>query len=228
MKSLDYFNDFAKKNDERAWNADTVPWAKWAWDILIKEIGIAQNSVIVDLGTGTGAGIEYLLPRTKNSEFIGVDFSEEMIRIAKSKFNNNEKIQFIVCDLEKLELDNNSIDYFISAGTFHHIENKEKVFSIIWKALKPDGKFINMDHFEPKQKYINEMNNIRSNNPNAASENDVAYEKIKWIYEEDKNHPIEFHIDPYEFKELLEACNFHKAVVHVSYHPKYSVITATK
>ena len=228
MKTLDYFNDFAMKLDQRAWNANTVPWAKWAWNIVTQELGKASNALIVDLGTGTGNGIEYLLSRTENSKFIGVDFSSEMINVAKRKFKGNERVKFVICRLDQLKFASNSIDYFISAGTFHHIKNKKKVFKIIWHALKPGGKFLNIDHFEPGTKYNDEMQKLRNSNPEAATEDDIAYERIKWIYEKDDNHPIEFHVDPYEFKDLLKNCGFSSVVVHVSYHPKYSVITALK
>jgi ubiquinone/menaquinone biosynthesis C-methylase UbiE len=230
MKTIEYFENFARVLDNRAWTMDTAPWAKWAWEIVRQEIGEAENAFIVDLGTGTGVNIAYLIPYTKNARFLGVDFSPEMVKVAREKFSatDHTNVEFVQSRLDTMKMENNSVNYFISAGTFHHIKNKKKVFSLLLKALKPGGKFINVDHCKGREDYQKEFRRLREENPEAAKEDDEAFEKIKWIYEQDLNHPIEFHTDPYEFKDLLISSGFDKADVHVSFHQNYTVIVGEK
>ena len=72
------------------------------------------------------------------------------------------------------------------------------------------------------------MQRFRQENPEAAREDDEAFEKIKWIYEQATQHPIEFHTDPYEFRHMLKKAGFQTGVVHVSFHPNYTVIVGKK
>ena len=85
MKAKEYFDRCARILDQRAWKPATAPWAAWAWDVAAAEIGPAAGKLIVDLGSGTGAGVENLMRTTHGASFLGVDFSEEMTRCASEK-----------------------------------------------------------------------------------------------------------------------------------------------
>jgi len=229
MKTKAYFDEFARKLDALAWNVDTAPWAKWAWGIVEQEVGTAERQVIVDLGTGTGAGIQTMLRFTSNARFIGVDFSEQMIRRARRKsYPGAVDVRFIVSRLDRLHLPAKSVDVTVSSGTFHHIKNKCRVVAGIIRMLKPGGKFINIDHFRAGPRYQKEVNALRRKNPQLAAANDEARAAVQWIYDQDRNHPMEFHTDPYEFARMLERSGFICSTVHVAVQPGYAVVSARK
>lgn len=228
MKTKEYFDQFAAKLDCLAWNVDTAPWADWAWEIVEQEISTAERCRIVDLGTGTGSCIENLVRFTRDASFLGVDFSEEMIRRARRKKYEGAEVEFTVCRLDKLKLPTESIDYFISSGTFHHIKNKLRVLTNLASMVKPGGKFINMDQFRPGEAYHKEMMDLRSRRPREAAANDRVREKFQWIYDQDTGHPIEFAVDPYEFRDMAERCGFDSGTVFVSLQPGFAVVSMKK
>ena len=83
----------------------------WEFIEQIKEFAkkFNENSTIIDLGSGSGYITKYLTDFKLNC--IGIDFSEEMIKISKSKY---PKLKFIKDDFINIEnyFKEDSIDFF--------------------------------------------------------------------------------------------------------------------
>lgn len=230
MKIKEYFDRLAKKYDKDAWGIENAPWVEWGWEVLRKEVGRAESCLIVDLGTGTGNAILGLMKTTKNSRFIGIDISKGMVNEARKKFKKMgaENVKLIISHLDKLKLPENSVDFFVSGGTFHHVKNKEMVLRNLFGMLKSGGKLINVDQFKPGKIYREEVEKLRERCPEKTRENDRVYRMFEEKIEEDKHHPIEFHTDPYEFKNILERTGFIECKVFVSLQPNFSVVAGRK
>jgi ubiquinone/menaquinone biosynthesis C-methylase UbiE len=228
MRVKEFFDQHAKDIDTLGWDADTAPWARWAWEVIEAEVGCAPARFIVDLGCATGRTIRNLTRFTPGASFLGVDFSEEMIRRARTKDYGGASVEFSIIRIDQLRLPPESVDVFLSFGTFHHVKNKTRVFQMLFQMLRPGGKFVNADIFEPRERYLAEMRDLRHRNPEAAAENDRIREQFQWLYDRDEAHPKEFHTDPYEFQELLESAGFRHAAVHVSLQPGFAVVAGRK
>lgn len=104
---------------------------------------IKEGDTVLDLGSG--AGFDCFLASKKVGEsgrVFGVDFSREMIKKAQ---NNAEKygysnVEFRYGDIEKLPVEDRSIDVIISNCVINLAPDKKKVFSEIARVLKPDGR----------------------------------------------------------------------------------------
>lgn len=106
--------------------------------------GIKPGNTVLDLGSG--AGNDVFVARAEAGEkgkVIGVDFTPEMI--AKANRNKErlgfDNVWFIQGDIEKLPIQENSVDVVISNCVLNLVENKRAVFSEIHKVLKPGGHF---------------------------------------------------------------------------------------
>jgi len=104
---------------------------------------IKQGETVLDLGSG--AGFDSFLAAKKVGEkgkVIGVDMTEKMIEKARanSKKYGYKNVEFILGDIEKLPLKNNSVDVIISNCVINLAPNKDKVFSEAYRVLKKGGR----------------------------------------------------------------------------------------
>lgn len=104
---------------------------------------IKEGDVVLDLGCG--AGFDCFLASKKvgiTGKVIGVDMTEEMITRAKL---NAEKmgvknVEFILGEIEKLPVEDNSIDIIITNCVINLVSDKTKTFKDAYRALKKGGK----------------------------------------------------------------------------------------
>ncbi|MFA6537149.1 MAG: methyltransferase domain-containing protein [Patescibacteria group bacterium] len=101
---------------------------------------IKPGQKVLDLGCGNGRLLELL--QDKNIQYLGMDNSVELLRLARQKY---PEANFAVGDfltLEKNEvLQNQEFDVIFLISSFNHLpkENQEKVLRQIKKFLKPNG-----------------------------------------------------------------------------------------
>lgn len=103
---------------------------------------------LLDLCTGTGDLAGILKKEYPNARVIGVDFSENMLEIARKKHPN---IEFLQTDVTHLPLEDESFDLCIISFGLRNIENMEKALTEIYRVLKKDGYFINLDLGKPNK-----------------------------------------------------------------------------
>jgi SAM-dependent methyltransferase len=104
---------------------------------------IKEGNTVLDLGSG--AGIDAILAAQKVGErgkVIGVDMTEEMIEKAKenAKKQNVTNVEFLLGEIEKLPLKDNSMDTIITNCVINLTPDKAKTFSEAYRVLKPRGK----------------------------------------------------------------------------------------
>lgn len=101
------------------------------------------GNTVVDLGSG--AGIDCFLAAKRvgpEGKVIGIDFTEEMIIKAKTnalKIGHNN-VDFLLGDIEKLPLQDNTADIIISNCVINLAPDKKKVFQEAKRVLKPGGR----------------------------------------------------------------------------------------
>lgn len=106
------------------------------------------GEVCVDLGSGRGTDVLRMAESVGETGFVyGIDISDGMLEKARKnayKFNV-KNVEFIRCELEKLELPDNKADLVISNCTLNHAENKQAVWNEIYRILKKGGRFVVSD-----------------------------------------------------------------------------------
>lgn len=103
----------------------------------IKNLEIKSGSRVLDLGCGNGRAVNLL--KSFNIDYVGLDISEELTKIAQKKYPKDE---FIVSNLLDTPFSDNKFDYVISLATLHHIPSEEQRLNAlkeINRILKPNG-----------------------------------------------------------------------------------------
>lgn len=145
MDNKEYFNGLAFKWDQIC-NHNAEKLRK-----IIELTGVNSNSSILDVGTGTGVLVKYLL-ETLPSKVIGVDIAENMIGVARKKYKNDDIVEFIVSDI--LEFEQKDFDYIFMYSVYPHFTDKDGLFGHLSNLMNNGSKII-IAHSESKEK-INE------------------------------------------------------------------------
>jgi len=133
LGQADFFNSVAKNWD----NMINVDESKINY--LLNKLKIQEDDEILDIGTGTGVLIPFLNERVCTGRIKGVDISEGMLEVAKSKFNHLSNVDFDLVNVEKEEL-KYQYDKIILYSMYPHLENKTQTISNLVKdSLKEDG-----------------------------------------------------------------------------------------
>ena len=101
--------------------------------------GLPSNNLVLDLGTGTGVLLQFLLQ--KKLEVIGIDFSKYMIKKANEKIGKN-KGSLVLGDIENLPFQNEAFDTVTAMTTLEFVKNVEKLLQEIRRVLKSGGQII--------------------------------------------------------------------------------------
>lgn len=105
---------------------------------------IKEGDVVIDLGSG--AGNDAFVARRivgERGRVIGIDFTEKMIELAKTNAGKlgYKNVEFRHGDIESMPLFSNKADVVVSNCVLNLVPNKYKVFSEIYRILKPGGHF---------------------------------------------------------------------------------------
>lgn len=105
---------------------------------------IKKGDMVIDLGSGAGNDCFVARHETgTEGKVLGIDFTESMIKKARQNaeklgFNN---VEFRYGDIEDMPVSDNVADVIVSNCVLNLVPDKPKVFSEIYRVLKPGGHF---------------------------------------------------------------------------------------
>lgn len=119
----------------------------------LKAFGLREDSVVADLGAGTGyysVALGMLLP---NGKVYAVELQKDFLdtikrKVSEARLNN---VEIILGNAEKLggtKLGDGAADAVIASNIFFQIEDKGKFIEEIKRILKPEGRVLLIDWSE--------------------------------------------------------------------------------
>jgi 2-polyprenyl-3-methyl-5-hydroxy-6-metoxy-1,4-benzoquinol methylase len=118
---------------------------KYLWPELIKLAGLVKNGdKILDAGCGNGRLSEAF--RGKEINYVGVDNSEKLIKLARARNKMQVNIKFIVGDILELNrLPVKDFDFVFCVAVLHHLPGSDlqlQALKQMKEKIKSDGKII--------------------------------------------------------------------------------------
>lgn len=180
-----------------------VEYFKEDWEFIneIQEFAaqFAKKAKVLDLGCGSGYITSYL--HNQNLNAIGLDFSQEMINIAKRKYPN---IKFLLADFVNIEnyFDEDSVDGIIAVYSLYFVpkDQFESVLKSLSKVLKSDGKFFFVTQIGDGEDFITTPLMKKNNIEEKLYVNYYKKEELENILHE-CNFEIEYLKSKYDYDE---------------------------
>ena len=133
---------------EKIWGDGYMsPGGKEEISRLLTGLDLAEQTIL-DIGCGAGGITVSLVKDHGAKQVVGVDVEEDVVnaatkRVLKNGLNNN--IDILLIDKSNLPFEDNYFDIVFSKDSFVHIPDKEKIFTQVFKLLKPGGFFVFSD-----------------------------------------------------------------------------------
>ncbi|MBI5167823.1 MAG: class I SAM-dependent methyltransferase [candidate division NC10 bacterium] len=123
-----------------AWITRVSPAVRDFYELVVSEVaGTLNSGRVLDVGTGPGYLPIKIAERLPSVKVIGVDISEDMIKIACRNVENahlSNQIELLVEDGAETSIAPESIDLVISTASLHHWTRPIQVINEIHRVLK--------------------------------------------------------------------------------------------
>ncbi len=131
----EYFNGRAAIWDETVAEKDTAKLERMA-----ERLGIEPGSTVLDVGTGTGVFLPYLLNSIGNGgRIIALDIAEEMLQTARTKrFDGN--VDYLHADVISIPVRDELFDVVVCYSSFPHFQDKPGVLGEINRVTRTGGR----------------------------------------------------------------------------------------
>lgn len=108
---------------------------------LLEFVELPKPCQVLDLGCGTGKLLNRLAQHYPQLWGVGLDFSGEMIRLARQRNQHRPRLLFIQGTADQIPRADHSVDAVFSSISFLHYPDPDRVMAEIHRVLKPGCKF---------------------------------------------------------------------------------------
>ena len=122
---------------------------------------VDHSKMVVELGSGTGALLISLAQ--PQGYYLGIDMSEEMVKIAANKaaLIKDTQLEFRLGDIENAPLNENACSTVIISMVLHHLLSPDAAIKEACRILAPRGKLIVYDFWKHNDDSYREIYNHR-------------------------------------------------------------------
>lgn len=132
-----YFNEQADIWDEAIAEKDAKKLERMA-----RRLNIKAGSTVLDVGTGTGVFLPFLLRVVgRSGRIVALDFAERMLKKARAKGFNRD-IAYLQADVGHIPARPESFDAIVCYSSFPHFPDKPKVLGELRRVIKKGGQLL--------------------------------------------------------------------------------------
>ncbi len=117
---------------------------------IIRLINVSTVKNVLELGAGKGFNSIYLANKLPETQFSGIDITDEHLKIANRKSRHIKNLNFTYGDFHQLNYAAASFDLIFDLEAICHAQDSRKVLSEVFRVLKKGGQFVVYDGFREK------------------------------------------------------------------------------
>ena len=137
MQLQEYFDQLAP-----SWDKELTQERLNCLGNIVKELGIKPGYYVLDIGSGTGVLLPFLIAELGDEgKIIALDFSAEMLVQAQAK-NFPPVVTFAQADVLNMPLPDNYADLAICNSAFPHFGDKARALKEITRMLRTNGRLV--------------------------------------------------------------------------------------
>jgi ubiquinone/menaquinone biosynthesis C-methylase UbiE len=138
MQLQEYFDQLAPTWDKELTTREKLK----SLSNIVKELGIKPGYYVLDIGSGTGILLSFLIAELGNEgKIVALDFSAEMLCQAKAK-KFQPIVDFAQADVLAIPLADNSVDLAMCNSAFPHFNDKARALEEITRVLRDNGRLV--------------------------------------------------------------------------------------
>jgi tRNA (cmo5U34)-methyltransferase len=128
---------------------DDIPHRMEGFAVLMELLPATPRRVL-DLGTGDGYTLGLVRSVHPEAEGVGVDFSAEMLGLARERFAGDGEVEVVEHNLDLPLPPLGGFDLVVSSFAIHHCvdERKRALYGEVFDALEAGGVFLNLEHVD--------------------------------------------------------------------------------
>ncbi|MFC2093553.1 class I SAM-dependent methyltransferase [Bacteroidota bacterium] len=122
----------------------------------VNRMQLKGDEYVADLCCGTGKSTFSCLKNLLDGKVVGIDNSEEMLHVARSKYattDSSGKIKFMKMDVMNLDFPNKNLDAIFMAYGIRNMPDYKKCLKNLYRVIKPGGK-ICFHEYSLKEKFL--------------------------------------------------------------------------
>ena len=129
-----YFNQMAVTWDETVAEKDGKKLK-----LMAECLDIKPGSRVLDVGTGTGVFVPFLISKVgSNGQIVALDVAEKMLKKAVSKSFNGD-ISYLNADVNNIPLSDETFDSVVCYSSFPHFQDKPRALLEIIRVTRSGG-----------------------------------------------------------------------------------------
>ncbi len=132
------FNDWAKAGRGEGMEKGHRPVGEQAIELM----AIPSGASVVDVGCGSGWATRLMATKASDGRVVGIDISDEMIKLARESSTSFPNVEFRVAGAEKLPFGDGEFSHAFSMESLYYYADMESALREIWRVLKPGGIFV--------------------------------------------------------------------------------------
>ena len=108
----------------------------------IEALKVEAGNTILEVGMGNGYFISHLLSQADGLSYIGIDYSEDMVKLTSSinkAHMDDGKAAFHTADAKELPVLNHSVDRLFTINTIYFWDDQMAILKEFIRVLKPGG-----------------------------------------------------------------------------------------